>query len=101
MTFDAWAAGIDGVTTLWQPCFELQGSHDTIPVDGESARMGTYRCDNFAGGLAWATAQTLVAHDGRGYAIYVWPAEQGAEMPPLAELRGEAERWLAGFSFTN
>ena len=102
MTFEDWAAGHDAANRAEVPCFEPEGALGTVVVDGEPARSGTWTCENFSdSGVAWTTVQTLVAHNGRGYAIYVWPAEQGDAMPPLAELEAAAADWLSRFSFTN
>jgi hypothetical protein len=102
MTFDAWAALHDDATDRDQPCFDLIGGYEARRVAGETARIGTYRCDDFSGdGDAWTTVQTLVAHDGRGYAIYVWPGAMGSLMPAESELKAVAADWLARFSFTD
>jgi hypothetical protein len=102
MGFDDWAATHDGATDGEQPCFQLLGSYERRALDGEMARVGTYRCEEFGEQLVpWTTVQTLVAHRGRGYAIYVWPVEAGAEMPPLTDIQAFANDWLAGFSFTD
>ena len=78
------------------------GSYERRAVDGEIARVGTYRCEEFGDDRApWATVQTLVAHRGRGYAIYVWPSGSGSRMPPLAEIQAVATDWLARFSFND
>ena len=101
MSFDAWAALHDAATDRGAPCFQLLGAYRTQRVDGETARLGTHRCDDFGDGAAWANVQILVAHRGRGYAIYVWPAEMGASMPPISQIEAEADGWLAGFSFND
>ena len=101
MSFDAWAARHDEVVESVHPCFQLQGEYETGVVGGETARIGTYRCDDFGEGGAWASVQTLVAHEGRGYAIYVFPRTQGSEMPAPAELRTVARDWLSRISFTD
>ena len=102
MTFDEWAALHDAATAEAQPCFARVGSFETATVGGEVARVGVHRCENFGGplGLAWTTVQTLVAHDGRGYAIYVWPIWKGSAMPSVDDLRAEATDWLYRFEFT-
>jgi hypothetical protein len=99
MTFEDWAAGHDRVNTLWQPCFVLQGAHQIGVVDGERARTGTYRCEDFAEGVAWSTVQTLVVHGDRAYAIYLWPAAQGDDMPPPQQLVADSDSWLARIMF--
>jgi hypothetical protein len=102
MTFEDWAAGHDAANRGEAACFEPEAALRTIVVDGEQARSGAWTCPDFAdSGDAWTTIQTLVAHNGRGYAIYVWPAEQGDAMPPLAELEAAAADWLSRFSFTD
>jgi hypothetical protein len=101
MTFEAWAATHDAATNGYAPCFELVGSFEDRLVDGETARTGTQRCDDFDDLGAWTTVQTLVAHGGRGYAIYLWPVARGSAMPPVGELQREAADWLSLFSFTD
>jgi uncharacterized protein YbdZ (MbtH family) len=108
MTFDEWVARHDVATASEQPCFELVGSHESRPVDGETARVGTYRCTDFDGaGTPYTGIQTLVAHDGRGYAIYVWPAPlpgfqpAGWEYQGTPELQDAAAQWLDRLDFTN
>ena len=102
MGFDEWAATHDAATDGAQPCFQLLGSYERRPVAGETARIGTYRCEEFGEQLVpWTTVQTLVAHRGRGYAIYVWPVEMGAQMPPVTEIQAFADDWLAGFTFND
>lgn len=99
MTFDGWLYLQDGVTSASASCFDLQGEYQRIQLDGESARVGVYRCANFGdSGVAWATVQVLFSHDGRGYAMYFWP-EQEPEMAPLDDVRREALRWLTTFRF--
>lgn len=101
MSFDDWVALHDAATDSRASCFELLGAYRRQQVDGETARIGTHRCEDFDEGAAWTNVQALVAHRGRGYAIYVWPAEMGASMPPAAEIEATADDWLAGFSFTD
>ena len=101
MSFDAWAAAHDEGVERQQPCFRLQGDYENGVVGGETARSGTYHCDDFADEGPWATVQTLVAHDGRGYAIYVFPARKGPDLPVLADLRAAAKGWLSRISFTD
>jgi hypothetical protein len=101
MTFDEWAAAHDASNERIVPCFVLDGALATNSIDGETARVGAWRCEDFEGGGAWTNVQTLVAHIGRGYAIYLWPAARGDEMPPVAELRAAADRWLDAFRFTD
>jgi hypothetical protein len=100
-TFDDWAAAHDASNERVVPCFTLQGELDTSSIDGETARVGAWRCDDFDAEGAWTNLQTLVAHDGRGYAIYLWPVARDDAMPPVAELRAAADRWLDSFRFTN
>jgi hypothetical protein len=101
MTFAEWAAAHDASNARVYPCFEPQGAFTPGSIDGETARSGVWRCEDFEGGGAWTNVQTLVAHDGRGYAIYLWPVARGDDMPPVAELRATADRWLDSFRFTN
>jgi hypothetical protein len=108
MSFDEWVARHDVATASEQPCFELLGSHESRPVDGETARVGTYQCADFDGsGTPYTGVQTLVAHDGRGYAIYVWPGPlpgfrpAGWEYQSTSELQAAAEDWLANVEFTH
>ena len=89
-------------------CFELVGSHVSRVVDGETARVGTQHCEDFDNsGIPYTGVQTMVAHDGRGYAIYVWPAPlpgfrpPGWEDMPDAELEAAAARWLDAIEFTD
>ena len=75
VSFDDWV----GRAATWprraeQPCFELVGSYESRLVDGDTARVGTYHCEDFEGGIPYTGVQTMVAHNGLGYAIYVWPA---------------------------
>ena len=101
MSFDGWLYLQDGVTAAAAACFTLQGDYTYVRVGGERARVGVYYCPNFAGSdVGWATVQVLLAHDGRGYAMYFWP-EQEPDMPPLGEVRLEALRWLSQFVFTD
>lgn len=101
MSFDAWAAAHDEGVEREQPCFRLQSDYENRVVGGETARTGSYHCDDFADEGPWATVQTLVAHDGRGYAIYVFPARKGPDLPALEDLRAAASDWLSRISFTD
>jgi len=102
MSFDEWAATHDTTTDGAQPCFKQINSYERRAVDGEIARVSTYRCEEFGElQLPWATVQTLVAHRGRGYAIYVWPAGDGSLMPPVPEIQAVAADWLAHFTFND
>ena len=74
MSFEEWLARHDAATTSEQPCFEVVGSYESRLVDGEAARIGTYTCADFVNGIPYTGVQTMVAHNGRGYALYVWPA---------------------------
>jgi hypothetical protein len=107
-SFEDWLAGHDVATTAYQPCFELVGAYENRLVDGETARMGTYQCDDFDGtGIPYTGVQTMVAYNGRGYAIYVWPAPlpgfrpAGWEDMPVPELQAAAGRWLDAVEFTD
>jgi hypothetical protein len=100
MGFEAWAALHDAATDQEVPCFQQLGNYERRPVGGETARIGTYRCEEFGEQLVpWTTVQILVAHRGRGYAIYVWPVEMGPEMPPVTDIQAFANDWLARLSF--
>jgi hypothetical protein len=106
MSFQDWIGLNDAATAREQPCFQLMGEHDLRTLDGETARTGTYSCDNFeATGIPYTGVQTLVAHDGRGFAIYVWPAPKPGFGTPRelsqSDLEAEAARWLARFSFND
>jgi hypothetical protein len=104
MSFDEWVATHDAATDREQPCFYLVGDYEERMVDGEPARIGTYTCDNFEAGIPYTGVQTMVAHAGRGYAIYVWPAPLPGFGPPsdmsTSELQDEATKWLSRFTFT-
>lgn len=100
MTVTDWVAGHDAVNELWQPCFEMVGAPASVVLDGVPARVATFRCEDFQGsGRAWTTIQTLAVHGERGYAFYYWPADQGADMPPTAELGAASDRWIDRFEF--
>lgn len=102
MTFDDWAAVHDAANVRAVPCFGLVGAYEYRSVGGETGRVATQHCNDFTGeGDAWTTVQTLVAHGGRGYAIYVWPGAMGSLMPAESELQAVAADWLARFSFTD
>ena len=102
MNFDEWAATHDAATDQAAPCFQQLGSYERLPVGGETARIGTYSCEEFGEQLVpWTMVQTLVAHRDRGYAIYVWPVGIGAEMPPVTDIQAFANDWLAGLSFND
>ena len=104
MSFDEWAATHDEANEGEHPCFDLVATYDGVIVDGEGARQQAHHCPTFFGegdDGALTGIQTLVSHDGHGYAIYVWPTDTGVAMPPLDTLRGEAQAWLARLSFTN
>jgi hypothetical protein len=106
MSFDEWVARHDVATTLNEPCFALVSPHESRLVDGENARVGTYHCEDFDGtGIPYTGVQAMVTHDGRGYAIYVWPAPlpgfrpPGWEDMPIPDLEAAAARWLATVEF--
>ena len=69
--------------------------------------VGTYHCEDFENGIPYTGVQTMVAHNGRGYAIYVWPAPlpgfrpPGWEDMPVPELQAAAARWLDAVEFTD
>jgi len=107
MSIDEWVARHDRATTNEAPCFELVGSYETRLVDGERARVGTQHCEDFVSGLPYTGVQTMVAHNGRGYAIYVWPAPlpdvrpAGWEDMSVPDLQAAAARWLDAVEFTD
>ena len=108
MSFDDWVARHDVATTGYQPCFELVGSYESGLVDDETARIGTYHCEDFENtGIPYTGVQTMVAHNGRGYAIYGWPAPLPGFRPPDYEempvpvLQAAAARWLDAIEFTD
>lgn len=102
MDFEEWVTSHDAATDSEVPCFQQLGTYERRLVAGESARIGTYTCDEFGEErVAWTTVQTLVAHRGRGYAIYVWPVGTGTLMPPVAVIQATADDWLSRFSFTD
>lgn len=101
MTFDAWVATHDAATRAAQPCFNVLGPTEDGVVDGEHARIVVHGCEDFDELGAWTTVQTMVAHGGRGYAIYAWPVARGDAMPPPDELKVEAARWLSQFRFSD
>ena len=102
MTFDEWATTHDEANDQAHPCFDVVATYPEVTVDGEPARQRAQHCETFFGegdDGALTGIQTLVAHNGRGYAIYVWPEETGVAMPPVADLQREAADWLSRFSF--
>lgn len=104
MSFDEWAATHDDANELQHPCFDLVATYPGVTVDGEPARQQAHHCETFFGegdDGALTGIQTLVSHNGRGYAIYVWPEDTGVAMPPLSTLRAEAQAWLARFTFND
>ena len=104
MTFDEWATTHDEANDQAHPCFDLVATYPEVTVDGEPARQQAQHCETFFGegdDGALTGIQTLVAHNGRGYAIYVWPEDTGVAMPPLSTLQAEAQAWLARFTFTD
>ena len=61
------------------PCFDLVASYPGVTVVGEPARQRAHHCETFFGDGddgALTGIQTLVSHNGRGYAIYLWPDRQ-------------------------
>ena len=104
MSFDEWAATHDDANEAEHPCFDLVASYSGVTVDGEPARQQAHHCETFFGDGddgALTGIQTLVSHNGRGYAIYLWPTDTGVAMPPLSTLQAEAQAWLARFTFTD
>lgn len=102
LSFGEWAAGHDAANEREFPCFDLVGGFEERLVGGATARVATHTCDDWGGpGVAWTTVQTLVIHDGRGYAIYVWPFADGSSMPPVGEIQAFAADWQDRFSFND
>ncbi|HET9344354.1 MAG TPA: hypothetical protein VFO05_01530 [Candidatus Limnocylindrales bacterium] len=104
MSFDEWAATHDDANEREHPCFELVATYSGATVAGEPARQQARHCETFFGegdDGALTGIQTLVSHNGRGYAIYLWPEDTGVAMPPLSALRAEAQAWLTRFTFTD
>ena len=104
MTFDEWATTHDEANDRAHPCFDVVATYPDVTVDGEPARQRAQHCETFFGegdDGALTGIQTLVAHNGRGYAIYVWPDDTGVAMPPLSTLQADAQAWLARFTFTD
>jgi hypothetical protein len=104
MSVDEWMATHDAANDREHPCFDVVATFPGVTVGGEPARQRAQHCETFFGDGddgALTGIQTLVAHNGRGYAIYLWPVDTGVAMPPLATLQGEAQAWLARFTFTN
>jgi hypothetical protein len=104
MSVDEWMATHDDANDLEFPCFNLVATFPTVTVDGEPARQQAHRCEDFFGSGddgALMGIQTLASHNGRGYAIYVWPELTGVAMPPVETLQAEAQAWLAHFTFND
>ena len=102
MTFDEWATTHDEANDQAHPCFDVVATYPEVTVDGEPARQLAQHCETFFGSGddgALTGIQTLVAHNGRGYAIYLWPTDTGVAMPPLSTLQADAQAWLARFTF--
>lgn len=102
MSVDDWMATHDEATGLEHPCFSVLATYQNVTVDGEPARQLAQHCEDFFGSGddgALTGIQTLVAHNGRGYAIYLWPENTGIAMPPLETLQAEAQAWLSTFTF--
>ena len=104
MSVDEWIATHDDANDRELPCFDLVETFPTVTVDGEPARQQAHHCETLFGSGddgALTGIQTLVSHNGRGYAIYVWPEDTGVAMPPLATLQAEAQAWLARLTFND
>ena len=104
MTFDEWATTHDEANDQAHPCFDVVATYPEVTVDGEPARQQAQHCETFFGegdDGALTGIQTLVSHNGRGYAIYVWPEDTGVTMPPVSTLQAEAQAWLTRFTFTD
>jgi hypothetical protein len=104
MGVDEWMATHDDANDREHPCFDLVATFPTVTVDGEPARQQAHHCETFFGSGddgALTGIQTLVSHNGRGYAIYLWPEETGVAMPPIETLQAETQAWLAHFTFND
>ena len=104
MSFDEWAATHDDANEAGAPLLRSCCLVPGVTVDGEPARQQAHHCETFFGDGddgALTGIQTLVSHNGRGYAIYLWPEDTGVAMPPLSTLQAEAQAWLARFTFTD
>jgi hypothetical protein len=102
MSVEEWIATHDDANDREHPCFEVVDTFPGVTVDGEPARQLAQHCETFFGSGddgALTGIQTLVSHDGRGYAIYLWPTDTGVAMPPVQTLQDEAVDWLARFTF--
>ena len=100
-TFDEWVGLHDAANRRVVPCFGLQGDYEQRTVDGEAARLAIQNCADFNGEGQWTTVQILLQHNGRAYAIYVWPAPGPGTGLPDSVLRDDAAKWLSRFSFTD
>jgi hypothetical protein len=104
MSVDEWIATHDDANDRQHPCFDLVATFPTATVDGEPARQQAHHCETFFGDGddgALTGIQTLVSHNGRGYAIYLWPIDTGVAMPSVETLQAETQVWLAGFTFND
>jgi hypothetical protein len=104
MTFEEWITTHDDANERQHPCFEILATYPAVTVDGEPARQQAHHCETFFGDGddgALTGIQTLVSHNGRGYAIYLWPEDTGVAMPPVSTLRAEAQALLARITFTD
>lgn len=102
MTFEEWITTHDDANEREHPCFEIVATYPAVTVDGEPARQLAQHCETYFGDGpdgALTGIQTLVSHNGRGYAIYLWPEETGVAMPPVSTLQAEAQAWLVHFTF--
>jgi hypothetical protein len=104
MAFDEWITTHDDANERQHPCFEVVATYAAVTVDGEPARQQAQHCETFFGDGADGALtgiQTLVSHNGRGYAIYLWPEATGVAMPPVSTLQAEAQALLARITFTD
>jgi hypothetical protein len=104
LSFDEWAATHDDANEAEHPCFDVLATYPDVSVDGEPARQQAHHCETFFGegdDGALTGIQTLFVREGLGYAVYLWPTDTGVAMPPLPDLRAEAQAWLARFAFTD
>jgi hypothetical protein len=104
MSVDEWIATHDDANDREHPCFDVVATFPAVTVDGEPARQLAQHCETFFGSGddgALTGIQTLVSHNGRGYAIYLWPIDTGVAMPPVETLQAEAQAWLTRFTFND
>jgi hypothetical protein len=104
ISVEEWIATHDDANDGEHPCFEVVATYPGVTVDGAPARQLAQHCETFFGDGddgALTGIQTLVAHNGRGYAIYLWPIDTGVAMPPVETLQAEAQAWLTRLTFND